>query len=101
MKRKAASRDGSSDNYLYSPDSLDVLKQEELLHFQEHWSKGEPVIVRNALNNTAGLSWEPMVMWRALCENVDSAISSNMSDVKAIDCLANCEVETHFLIKFL
>ncbi|ANM60276.1 Transcription factor jumonji (jmjC) domain-containing protein [Arabidopsis thaliana] len=100
MKRKAASRDGSSDNYLYSPDSLDVLKQEELLHFQEHWSKGEPVIVRNALNNTAGLSWEPMVMWRALCENVDSAISSNMSDVKAIDCLANCEVKINTLCFF-
>ncbi|CAH8251998.1 unnamed protein product [Arabidopsis lyrata] len=93
MKRQAASRNKSSDNYLYSPDSFDVLKQEELLHFQEHWSKGEPVIVRNALNNTAGLSWEPMVMWRALCENVDSASSSTMSDVKAIDCLANCEVK--------
>ncbi|EOA37576.1 hypothetical protein CARUB_v10011915mg [Capsella rubella] len=93
MKRKAASRDGSSDNYLYSPDSFDVLKQEELLHFQEHWSKGEPVIVRNALNNTAGLSWEPMVMWRALCENVDSPTSTDMADVKAIDCLANCEVK--------
>uniref|UniRef100_A0A1J3J756 Lysine-specific demethylase JMJ25 n=1 Tax=Noccaea caerulescens TaxID=107243 RepID=A0A1J3J756_NOCCA len=96
MMRKAASRNGSRDNYLYSPDSFDVLKLEELLHFQEHWSKGEPVIVRNSLNNAAGLSWEPSVMWRALLsENVDSATtsSSNMSEVKAIDCLANCEVE--------
>ncbi|KAL1199032.1 Lysine-specific demethylase JMJ26 [Cardamine amara subsp. amara] len=93
MMRRTASRDGSSDNYLYSPDSFDVLKLEELLHFQEHWSKGEPVIVRNALNNTAGLSWEPRVMWRALCENVDSETSTKMSEVKAIDCLANCEVE--------
>ncbi|XP_019090861.1 PREDICTED: lysine-specific demethylase JMJ25-like isoform X2 [Camelina sativa] len=93
MKRKAASRDGSNDNYLYSPDSFDVLMQEELLHFQEHWSKGEPVIVRNSLDITAGLSWEPMVMWRALCENVDSPTSTNMSDVKAIDCLANCAVK--------
>ncbi|CAH8389099.1 unnamed protein product [Eruca vesicaria subsp. sativa] len=91
MTRKAASRNGSNDNNLYSPDSFDVLKQEELLHFQEHWCKGEPVIVRNALNNTAGLSWEPKVMWRALCETVDSATSS--SDVKAIDSLANCEVK--------
>ncbi|KAL0710870.1 hypothetical protein Bca4012_017848 [Brassica carinata] len=79
---------GSRDNNLYSPDSFDVLKQEELLHFQHHWRKGETVIVRNALNNTAGLSWEPKVMWRALCE--DDAISS---DVKAIDSLANCEVK--------
>ncbi|TXG68597.1 hypothetical protein EZV62_003532 [Acer yangbiense] len=34
-----------------------------------------------------------MVMWRALCENLDSTVSSNMSEVKAIHCLAGCEVE--------
>ncbi|KAF8075479.1 hypothetical protein N665_1091s0007 [Sinapis alba] len=93
MTRKTASRSGSTDNYLFCPRSLDVLKEEELKHFQEHWRKGEPVIVRNALDNTPGLSWEPMVMWRALCENLDSTASSTMSEVKAIDCLANCEVE--------
>ncbi|CAN8245194.1 unnamed protein product [Cochlearia groenlandica] len=100
--RKAASRKSSSDNYLFCPESLDVLKEEELAHFQDHWAKGEPVIVRNTLDNTPGLSWEPRVMWRALCENVDSSTtaSSNMSRVKAIDCLANCEVEIstrHFI----
>ncbi|KAG7587924.1 Zinc finger RING-type [Arabidopsis suecica] len=93
MTRKAASRTKSSDNYLFCPESLGILKEEGLLHFQEHWAKGEPVIVRNALDNTPGLSWEPMVMWRALCENVNSTASSQMSQVKAIDCLANCEVE--------
>ncbi|KAF8109875.1 hypothetical protein N665_0090s0057 [Sinapis alba] len=96
MRRKAASRTSSSDNYLFCPDSLDVLKEEEFLHFQEHWAKGEPVIVRKALDNTPGLSWEPMVMWRALCENGDSSRSSSkMSQVKAIDCLSNCEVEVN------
>ncbi|CAH8388060.1 unnamed protein product [Eruca vesicaria subsp. sativa] len=96
MRRKAASRTRSSDNYLFCPDSLDVLKEEEILHFQEHWAKGEPVIVRNVLDNTPGLSWEPMVMWRALCENADSSTStSKISQVKAIDCLSNCEVEVN------
>ncbi|KAJ0258020.1 Transcription factor jumonji [Hirschfeldia incana] len=96
MRRKAASRTRSSDNYLFCPDSLDVLKEEELLHFQEHWAKGEPVIVRKALDTTPGLSWEPMVMWRALCENADSSTSSSkMSQVKAIDCLSSCEVEVN------
>ncbi|KAF2283018.1 hypothetical protein GH714_043385 [Hevea brasiliensis] len=42
---------------------------------------------------TTHLSWEPMVMWRALCENVDRETRANMSEVKAIDCLASCEVE--------
>nr|KYP58268.1 Lysine-specific demethylase 3B [Cajanus cajan] len=65
----------------------------EMLIFQNHWANGEPIIVRDALKQGTGLSWEPMVMWRALCENMVSDISSKMSEVKAIDCLANCEVE--------
>ena len=88
-----ASREGSNDNCLYSPTSNDN-QQEDLSHFQMHWAKGEPVIVRNSLANSTVLSWEPMVMWRALCENADSDISLEMSEVKAIDCLAGCEVSS-------
>ncbi|KAJ4850026.1 hypothetical protein Tsubulata_014061 [Turnera subulata] len=91
--KKAAFREGCTDNYLYFPASVDTLKQDELSHFQKHWVKGEPVIVHDVLEGTAQLSWEPMVMWRALCEHADSQISSKMSDVKAIDCLAGCQVE--------
>ncbi|KAG6778480.1 hypothetical protein POTOM_014815 [Populus tomentosa] len=93
LLRRAAFREGSEDNYLYCPASKDILEDEKLFHFQKHWAKGEPVIVRDVLEETTHLSWEPMVMWRALCENVDSDISSKMSEVKAIDCLACCEVE--------
>ncbi|KDO78329.1 hypothetical protein CISIN_1g002333mg [Citrus sinensis] len=93
MLCKAASREGSDDNLLYCPDSTKIQEDEELFRFQKHWIKGEPVIVRNVLDKVTGLSWEPMVMWRALCENVDSEVSSKMSEVKAIDCLASCEVE--------
>ncbi|CAF2134099.1 unnamed protein product [Brassica napus] len=94
MRRKAASRMRSSDNYLFCPDSIDVLKEEVLLHFQEHWAKGEPVIARNVLDSTPGLSWEPMVMWRALCDSSTSS-SKIMSHVKAIDCLSQCEVDVN------
>lgn len=40
-------------------------------------------------------------MWRALCENLDAKMNSKMSEVKAIDCLAGCEVEinTHQFFK--
>ncbi|XP_022716140.1 lysine-specific demethylase JMJ25-like [Durio zibethinus] len=98
--QRVASREGSNDNFLYSPTSNDN-QEEDLCHFQMHWAKGEPVIVRNTLANSTGLSWEPMVMWRALCENGDSKISLEMSEVKAIDCLAGCEVEinTHQFFK--
>lgn len=90
---RAASRECSKDNYLYCQDSKNILKEEELLHFRRHWANGEPVIVQNVLEQASGLSWEPMVMWRALGEHTDLRISSRMSDVKAIDCLAGCEVE--------
>ncbi|KAI3698156.1 hypothetical protein L6452_31268 [Arctium lappa] len=90
---KAANREESDDNYLYWPASEDVLTGEELIRFRSHWARGEPVIVRKVLEQATGLSWEPMVMWRALCEHVDPNVSSKMSQVKAIDCLADCEVE--------
>jgi len=87
--RKAATREGSSDNYLYCPSASDV-KYGDLEHFQGHWIKGEPVIVRNALELTSGLSWEPMVMWRAMRELTYHG--SKHLNVKAIDCLDWCEV---------
>ncbi|XP_047311483.1 lysine-specific demethylase JMJ25-like [Impatiens glandulifera] len=89
----AASSEGNDDNYLYCLDSVDALKGESLVQFQKHWAKGKPVIVRDVLKQSSGLSWEPMVMWRALCESEDQNLSSSMSEVKAIDCLAGCEVE--------
>nr|KAJ0224187.1 hypothetical protein LSAT_V11C100049590 [Lactuca sativa] len=92
---KAANRkeSESDDNYLYCPAFQQGLKGEELIRFRYHWSKGEPIIVKKVLEQTPGLSWEPLVMWRALCEHVDPNVSSKMSQVKAIDCLAGCEVE--------
>ncbi|KAL2341318.1 hypothetical protein Fmac_009258 [Flemingia macrophylla] len=89
---RAAFRDGTNDNNIYCPLSSDLI-DEGLNDFQKHWTKGEPVIVRDVLKQGTGLSWEPTVTWRALCENVVPGISSNMSEVKAIDCLASCEVE--------
>ncbi|XP_048229587.1 uncharacterized protein LOC8277981 [Ricinus communis] len=91
--RKAASREGSEDNYLFCPALNGIQADQELLRFQKHWLKGEPVIVRDTLEVTTHLSWEPMVMWRALCENVDLETNAKMSEVKAIDCLASCQVE--------
>uniref|UniRef100_A0A1D1YWJ8 Lysine-specific demethylase 3A n=1 Tax=Anthurium amnicola TaxID=1678845 RepID=A0A1D1YWJ8_9ARAE len=86
--RKAASRSDSNDNYLYCPRSTDN-NPEDLEHFKRHWTKGEPIIVRDVIEGTTGLSWEPMVMWRVL--RVSKA--SKLSQVKVIDCLSCCEVE--------
>lgn len=90
MLRKAASRQGSSDNYLYCPRGRDI-EAGELNHFQWHWSKGEPVVVSNVLENTSGLSWEPLVMWRAF-RQITHTKHGQQLEVKAIDCLDWCEV---------
>lgn len=83
---EAASRKDSKDNYLYYLSAKDI-KQNDLNHFQKHWINGEPVIVHDVLEFTSGLSWEPMVMWRALREKAKSFLQ-----VTALDCLDWCQV---------
>ncbi|XP_028086783.1 lysine-specific demethylase JMJ25-like, partial [Camellia sinensis] len=63
-----------------------------LKHFQQHWVKGEPVIVSDVLEHTSGLSWEPMVMWRAFRQITHSQHSKHL-DVVASDCLDWSEVK--------
>lgn len=89
-KRKAASREDSDDNYLYCPKARDI-QHEDLKHFRWHWIRGEPVIVSNVLETTSGLSWEPLVMWRA-CRQMNHTKHGKHLEVKAIDCLDWCEV---------
>ncbi|XP_020675435.2 lysine-specific demethylase JMJ25 isoform X1 [Dendrobium catenatum] len=90
--RKAASREGCEDNLLFCP-SASCIPRGELEHFQKHWAKGEPVIVRDVLDLSSGLSWEPMVMWRALREKKVRKVKTENFEVMAIDCLDWCEVE--------
>ncbi|KAH7415686.1 hypothetical protein KP509_14G056700 [Ceratopteris richardii] len=90
--RLAASRSGSHDNYIYCPSVLDI-PDDCLHHFQKHWLQGEPVIVKDVFNKTKGLSWEPMVMWRAFRETTKNKFADETKTVKAVDCLDWCEVE--------
>ncbi|XAR73094.1 hypothetical protein NMG60_11006936 [Bertholletia excelsa] len=89
--RKASAREGSSDNYLFCPTARGI-QHKDLKHFQWHWYKGEPVIVSNVLETTCGLSWEPMVMWRAF-RQISNLKNSVHLNVNAINCLDWCEVE--------
>ncbi|XP_015886698.1 lysine-specific demethylase JMJ25 isoform X1 [Ziziphus jujuba] len=87
--RKAASREDSGDNYLYCPRAKDIQHQ-DLKHFQWHWMRGQPVVVSDVLQTASGLSWEPLVMWRA-CRQMQHTKHGKHLDVKAIDCLDWCE----------
>ncbi|GAB4844607.1 hypothetical protein Ancab_038007 [Ancistrocladus abbreviatus] len=91
--RQAAFREHGHDNFLYCPNAMDF-SADALDHFQEHWIRAEPVIVRNVLDKTSGLSWEPMVMWRAFRETGAKGKSKEETrSVRALDCLDWCEVE--------
>ncbi|CAL0308865.1 unnamed protein product [Lupinus luteus] len=93
QNRRAAYRNGSSDNFLYCPNALDI-SDDEIEHFQRHWMRGEPVVVRNILDKTSGLSWEPMVMWRALRETGSNVkFKEETRSVTVIDCLDWCRLE--------
>lgn len=91
--RRAASREDQDDNYLYCPTAKEI-QHGDLAHFQKHWVKGEPVIVRNVAELSSGLSWEPLVMCRALREKTNSRVLKGLGhlEVKAVDCMDWCEV---------
>ncbi|CAL4886134.1 unnamed protein product [Urochloa decumbens] len=97
--RQAANRKESSDNFLYCPVATDI-HDDDLVHFQMHWEKGEPVVVSDVLQLTSGLSWEPMVMWRALRERSKGKAEEEQFAVVAIDCLDWCEVEINIHMFF-
>nr|GEZ08254.1 zinc finger, RING-type [Tanacetum cinerariifolium] len=91
--RKSASRSGSFDNFLYCPNAID-LEEDDFEHFQMHWRRGEPVIVKNVQKKSCGLSWDPRVMIRAF-RTAKLKLKEENQCVKAIDCLDLCEVEIH------
>ncbi|KAK8956318.1 hypothetical protein KSP40_PGU001469 [Platanthera guangdongensis] len=64
--RRATFRRSSHDNFLYCPNALE-LEDGEYAHFQKHWARGVPVIVRGVLEKTTGLSWDPMRFNEAGC----------------------------------
>ncbi|KAJ1281729.1 hypothetical protein BS78_04G328200 [Paspalum vaginatum] len=97
--REAASRKYSRDNFLYCPVATGI-QDDDLVHFQMHWAKGEPVIVSDVLQLTSGLSWEPMVMWRALRERTKGKAEDEQFAVRAVDCLDWCEVEINIHMFF-
>ncbi|XP_043689947.1 lysine-specific demethylase JMJ25-like [Telopea speciosissima] len=90
--QEAAARVDSDDNFLYC-STMEDLQHENLEHFQKHLSKGQPVIVRNVLQNSSNLSWDPVVMFHTFLERNSAKPGNDVKTVKATDCLDWCEVE--------
>ncbi|XP_021902247.1 lysine-specific demethylase JMJ25 isoform X3 [Carica papaya] len=87
--REAANRENSNDNFLYYPTILDM-RNDNVEHFQKHWSQGHPVIVQNVLRCSPNLSWDPITMFCTYLKN--NAKSQNDETHKADSCLDWFEV---------
>lgn len=89
---KASSRKKSEDNFLYYPCADDSCG-EKLEHFQKHWGKGHPVIVRRVTKRARDLSWDPITMFCAYLEKTSTRSRNSCSASKATNCLDWCELE--------
>lgn len=89
--QEAAVREGSSDNFLYYPTLLEI-HGDNFEHFQKHWLKGHPVIVRNVLQATSHLSWDPVLMFCTYLERSISRYEDNRDLCEVTNRLDWCEV---------
>ncbi|KAI3510651.1 hypothetical protein L1887_17783 [Cichorium endivia] len=94
---RAANRDGSDDNFLYRPSSKDVLEKDDLIRFRQHWTKGQPVIIRDVLKQTSAFSWELMTLFLALRRYLDPGHPTKRLYINPINCLSGCELPPHIV----
>eukprot|EP00268_Persea_americana_P031660 TRINITY_DN3088_c0_g1_i4.p1 TRINITY_DN3088_c0_g1~~TRINITY_DN3088_c0_g1_i4.p1 ORF type:complete len:850 (+),score=160.46 TRINITY_DN3088_c0_g1_i4:453-3002(+) len=85
-------REDSNDNILYCAASQDI-KREGICHFQKHWERGEPAVVKHVFDLTSTSFWDPMVIWREMWETTDETMKDDKRLAKAIDCLDGSEVD--------
>lgn len=83
----------SNDNFLYSP-TLKDLHEDKLEHFQLHWAKGHPIVVRNVFGGTSALCWDPLFIFCHFLENKCSRSRHEKQAISETTSLDWCEVET-------
>lgn len=89
---KCAFRKDSDDNFLYCPSVQDTTI-DGIDSFRKHWVKGEPVLVKQVCDISSSSIWDPMVIWREICEATDDRMKNAGRMVKAVDCLDWSEVD--------
>ncbi|CAN6913917.1 unnamed protein product [Brassica oleracea] len=78
LKEASRRREDTTNNFLYYPTVMD-LQQNNLEHFQTHWSKGHPVIVRRLLKRSSSLNWDPIALFCSYLKKSNSK-TSNTTD---------------------
>lgn len=87
--QKAALREDPSDNCLFCPTVFDI-SGDNFEHFQKHWGKGHPIVVRDVLQSTSNLSWNPLIMF---CTYLEQSITRYENNKELLEsCLDWCEV---------
>ncbi|MCL7044481.1 hypothetical protein MKW94_001520 [Papaver nudicaule] len=90
LLRRAAYREDEGDNFLFCPEA--TRNHRDLEHFQKHWSRGEPVIVRGVDKLSSGLRWDPTALKKAIHEKTNSK-KGDYKSFKAVNCLDLTEAE--------
>lgn len=88
---QAANREKEEDNFLYKPSSQDI-RNEGIRDFRMHWSRGEPVIIKEVCDLSSMSIWDPLVIWRGITETAEEKTKDDRKTVKAIDCFDWSEV---------
>lgn len=87
--QKAALRQDSTDNFLFCPTVVDI-SGDNFEHFQKHWGKGHPVVVRDVLRSTTKPYWNPLIMF---CSYLEQSIARHENNKDLLEsCLDWCEV---------
>ncbi|XP_022562845.1 uncharacterized protein LOC106420968 isoform X3 [Brassica napus] len=94
LKEASRRREEKSDNFLYYPTVMDF-QQNNLEHFQTHWSKGHPIIVRSVLKRGSSLNWDPIALFCSYLKK------SNSKTGNTTDCMDWFEVDIGVKLVFL
>ncbi|CAI9087543.1 OLC1v1021637C2 [Oldenlandia corymbosa var. corymbosa] len=89
---QAAYRESDNDNFLYHPSAQDI-KAERLEEFRIHWSRGEPVVVKEVCDFSTMEIWNPMVLLNGIRETADEKPKDPNRTVKAINYFDRTEVD--------
>lgn len=97
--REASRRVDSDDNFLYSPCQKDIMV-DGIEHFQQHWIRGHPIIVRDITECSTELSWDPLTLFQSLLLKDETKLGNDAKTVSIrlcrrlynmhLDCLLCC-----------
>ncbi|XP_019086962.1 PREDICTED: uncharacterized protein LOC104722919 isoform X2 [Camelina sativa] len=86
LKEASKRREDGTGKFLYYPTVMEF-QQNNLEHFQTHWSKGHPVVVRSVLKGGLSQNWDPVAMFCCYLMTINSKTGNST------DCMDWFEVE--------